>query len=70
VTFHHGARHLDPGQVDGITIGGVVLDVPDPLHGDIDQARAALQARAGARQAVLALGPDDVETAVSRGLAR
>jgi hypothetical protein len=69
LTYHHRGRHGDPGQVDGITIGPVLLDVPDPLHGEIDQARAALQARAGGRHAVLAMGPDDVEAAVSRGLA-
>jgi hypothetical protein len=66
--YHHPGRQGDPEQVDGITIGAVLLDVPDPLHGDVDAARARLEARAGGRQAVLALGAADVERAVTLGL--
>jgi hypothetical protein len=68
ITFHHPGRTGEAGHVDGITIGDVLLDVPDPLDGDVSAARAALEARAGGRRAVLALGPDDVEAAVSSGL--
>ena len=68
VTFHHVGRTGEGGHVDGITIADVLLDVPDPLHGDLTAARADLDARAGARRAVLALGAEDVEAAVSLGL--
>ena len=66
--YHHPDRRGDAGQVDGITIGDVLLDVPDPLDADPAAARAALAARAGGRRAVLALSADDVEAAVSLGL--
>ncbi|MET0902961.1 MAG: hypothetical protein ABWZ52_06970 [Acidimicrobiales bacterium] len=65
--FHHPGRR-DPDHVDGITIGNVLLDVPDPLHGDAGPARANLVSRAGTRRAVLAEGAPDVEEAVSLGL--
>ena len=65
--YHHPGRH-DSGHVDGITIGDVVLDVPDPLRGDPGQARASLQERAGDRRAVLATGADDVARAVALAL--
>jgi hypothetical protein len=65
VTYHHPGRHDDLHHVDGILIGDVLLDVPDPLVGDLDQARAGLEARAGTRRAVLATGPEQVEEAVA-----
>jgi hypothetical protein len=68
LTYHHPGRSGEAGHVDGITIGDVLIDVPDPLHGDPSSARADLEARAGGRRAVLALSADDVETAVSLGL--
>jgi len=66
--FHHPGRRGDPGEIGGIAIGPVLLDVPDPLGGDPDRARALLTLRAGARQAVLALGAEDVEQAVALAL--
>ena len=68
LTFHHPGRTDDPDQVDGITIGGVLLDVADPLHDDPERARAVLAGRAGQRVAILARGPDDVARAVALAL--
>jgi hypothetical protein len=68
LTYHHPARRGDSGHVDGITIGDVLLDVPDPLRGDPVQARVSLQERAGNRRAVLAAGADDVARAVAVAL--
>ncbi len=69
LSFHHPGRQGDPVHLDGITIDGVLLDVPDPLHGDPEQAEADLGRRAGGRPAVLARGPEDVERAVALALA-
>jgi hypothetical protein len=68
LTFHHPGRAEDPGQLDGITIGGVLLDVADPLHADPDRARSVLGQRAGRRVAILARGPEDVARAVALAL--
>jgi hypothetical protein len=68
LTYHHRDRVTDTGHVDGIAIGDVLLDVPDPLDADPSAARAHLEARAGSRRAVLALSTEDVEAAVSLGL--
>ena len=68
LSYHHPGREDDEGSIDGIVIGGVLLDVPDPLDGQSEDARARLTTRAGDRQAVLALGPEDVERAVRLGL--
>ncbi len=65
VTFHHPGRRGDPGHLDGITIDGVLLDVPDPLTGDPGRSQQLLAQRAAGRPAVLALGPEDVERAVA-----
>jgi hypothetical protein len=69
LTFHHPGRRGDGSQLDGITLGNVLLDVPDPLDADLERAHAGLQARAGSRRAILAVGPAAVETAVREGLA-
>jgi hypothetical protein len=66
--FHHPGRRGDAGHLDGITIGGVLLDVPDPLDEAPAAALARLQARADGRQAVLARDAADVEEAVRLGL--
>jgi hypothetical protein len=68
LTYHHPGRRGDAGHLDGITIGNVLLDVPDPLRADPDQARTRLAARAGDRHAVLILDATDVEKAVSLAL--
>ena len=68
VSYHHPGRRGDADHLDGITIGDVLLDVPDPLHGDAEAAADQLQARAGTRRSVLARGPDDVEAAVGLAL--
>jgi hypothetical protein len=68
VTFHHPGRRGDGDQLDGITIGNVLLDVPDPLRGDPDAARPQLDARAGSRRAIRADGAGAVEAAVAAGL--
>lgn len=68
VTFHHPGRRGDSSHTDGITIEGVLLDVPDPLRDDPERARALLDQRAGGRRAVLALGAEDVERAVALAL--
>jgi hypothetical protein len=65
--FHHPGRR-DSDTVDGITIGDVLLDVPDPLGANPADARASLAARAGTRRAVLADSAADVDEAVSLGL--
>jgi hypothetical protein len=67
VRFHHPGRQ-DADHVDGITIGDVLLDVPDPLDAAADQAAARLREGAGARHAVLARSEADVAEAVRRGL--
>ena len=67
VRYHHPGRR-DPDHVDGITIGNVLLDVPDAGTGGPSEARARLQERAGPRRAVLAEGVADVEEAVALGL--
>jgi hypothetical protein len=69
VSFHHPSRRGDADQPDGITVGDVLLDVPDPLGSDPDLARALLTRRAAGRPAVLALGAADVEQAVALALA-
>jgi hypothetical protein len=69
VGFHHPGRGSDPERLHGITIGDVLLDVPDPLRDDPDRARALLARRGGGRPTVLALGPGDVEQAVALGVA-
>jgi hypothetical protein len=63
--YHHPGRSNDPDHVDGITVEGVVLDVPDPLDADLERARAALHARAGTRRAVLVTSDADLEVALS-----
>jgi hypothetical protein len=68
LSYHHPDRPGDPGHLDGITIGDVLLDVPDPLRGDPDQARARLRERAGAHRSVLAESAADVEEAVALAL--
>lgn len=68
LTFHHPARRGEPDVLDGITLGDVLLDVPEPLGDDPELARARLAERAGARRAVLALGAEDVEQAVALAL--
>ncbi len=67
--FHHPGRPSDADGIDGLTLGDVVLDVPDPLGDDPDRASALLAQRAAGRPAVLALGPQDVEQAVALALA-
>lgn len=64
VTYHHPGRRGDPGHVDGITIGGVLLDVPDPVGLEPARALALLEQRADGRPVVLATGPADVARAV------
>ncbi len=61
VTYHHPGRAGDPGHVDGILIGDVLIDVPDPSGQD-------LATRAGDRRAVVAREPQDVERAVALAL--
>ena len=68
LAYHHPGRGGDEGAIDGITINGVLLDVADPLGGDPTEARARLEARAGAGPAILALGAGDVERAVALAL--
>ena len=68
ITYQHPGRRGDGGHLTGITIGDVLLDVPDPLHSEPGQAQALLHRRAGGRRAVLALGADDVEAAVALAL--
>jgi hypothetical protein len=65
VTFHHPGRAMDRDHVDGIVVGDVLLDIPDPLGADVDAARARLEARAGSRRALLATGPQQVEEALA-----
>ncbi len=67
LTYHHPGRRGDR-HVDGIAIGDVLLDVPDPLQGDDGQARADLEARAQGRRAIMARGAGDVEEAVRLGV--
>ncbi len=68
VRYHHPGRRGDGAHVDGVTVGDVVLDVPDPLDDDPAASRARLEERAGGRRAILALGAADVEEAVRLGL--
>lgn len=68
LTYHHPARHDDLDHLDGITIGGVLLDVPEPLQDYPARARAVLEQRAGGRRVVLATGPEDVVLAVELAL--
>jgi hypothetical protein len=68
LTFRHPGAAGDPDHPDGITIGGVLLDVADPLHDDPDRARSVLAERAGRRVAILARGPEDVTRAVALAL--
>ena len=68
IRFHHPGRQ-DAGHVDGVTIGDVLIDVPDPLGAPAKQAEAKLRARAGTRHAVLARSAADVAEAVRRGVA-
>lgn len=69
VRYHHPGRQ-DADHVDGISIGDVLLDVPDPLGAPPASARARLQERAGARPAVLARSEADVTEAVRQALGR
>jgi hypothetical protein len=64
LTYHHPARRDDHDHVDGITIGGILLDVPTPLHDDPTRARALLALRAEGRRTVLAMSHTDVVLAV------
>jgi hypothetical protein len=68
ITYHHPGRTEDYEHLDGITIAGLLLDVPDDLDGDPAEAEAALAARAGRRRSVLARGPEDVTRAVELAL--
>jgi hypothetical protein len=68
LSYRHPGRRGDAGHLDGITLGNVLLDVPDPLRDDPERARARLTRRAGGRQSVLALGAEDVERAVQLAL--
>lgn len=63
VRYHHRGRH-DEGQLEGVTVGDVLLDVPHPGDVEPDRSRAQLEARAGAMRTVLVLEPADVARAV------
>ena len=63
-------RRGDPGHLDGITIDGVLLDVPGPAARRSRAARARSSSSGPpAGPPVLALGPADVERAVALALA-
>lgn len=68
ITYHHPGRTGDGEHLDGITIGGVLIDVPAGPGDDLAVAEAELAARAGPRRAVLATGPADVGRAVELAL--
>lgn len=68
LTYHHPGRRGDPDHLDGITIGGVLLDVPDDLHDDPGHALVQLDQRAAGRRAVLAISAADVDRAVELAL--
>jgi hypothetical protein len=68
ITYHHPGRTGDYEHLDGITVNGVLLDVPAALGDDPVLARAALAGRAGKHRAVLAMGPEDVALAVEQAL--
>jgi hypothetical protein len=68
ITYHHPSRAEDYEHLDGITVAGVLIDVPADRAGDPASAQAELAARAGHRRAVLATGPEDVVRAVALGL--
>lgn len=63
VRYHHPGRH-DDGQVDGVMVGNVVLDVPHPGDLEHHRSRAQLEERAGALPSVLVLEPSDVARAL------
>jgi hypothetical protein len=68
ITYHHPGRTEDDEHVDGITVEGVLIDVPGDLGADPGPAQAELAARAGDRRSVLAMGPEDVARAVALAL--
>mgnify|MGYP001455414501 CR=1 FL=1 len=69
VRYQHPARRGEGDAIDGIWVGSVLLDVPEPLGAEPEEARVALERRAGDRPAILALGPDDVTRAVAQAIA-
>lgn len=69
LTYHHPGRRDDHDHVDGITVDGVLLDVPAPLHDDPVRARVLLHQRAEGRRSVLATSQGDVVLAVELALA-
>jgi hypothetical protein len=68
VTYRHPGKRSVAGQPAGITIGDVLLDVPEPLSADREAARAQLQERAAGGRAIVAVGAADVEEAVRLSL--
>lgn len=68
LTYHHPGGFADVDHLDGITIDGVLLDVPATLGDDPERARAELRQRAQGRRSVLATGPEDVVEAVALAL--
>jgi hypothetical protein len=68
ISYHHAGRVEDYEHLDGITLNGLLLDVPAPLDDDPEPARAALTARSGRHRSVLVTGPDDVAAAVGLAL--
>jgi len=69
VRFHHPGHHGAVGASDGIQIGDVLIDVPDPLGADPTLARVLLDQRvAVGGRGVLALSGEDVDHAVAMAL--
>lgn len=70
IRYRH-PRHLgDRRTVSGITVGELLIDVPDRLH-DPNRRRASelLRARAGGRQSVVVLDERDLDRAVELAIA-
>ncbi len=66
VRFHHPGRRNDDGELDGVRVGDVLLDVPHPGDLEPDRSRARLEARAGALLPILVVEPADVDRAIER----